>query len=75
MKRKTTNKNTVHYVLPLGNGWAVKSNGANGFALITDRKQEAITVAKSLAKKYGAQLVVQSKEGKTISSIKYGLPQ
>jgi hypothetical protein len=73
MVKRKTHKTVIHYVVPLGNGWAVKSTASSGFMIITDRKQEAVDVARTLAKKGHAKLIVQNKAGKVLSSKDYAL--
>ncbi len=52
------------YVVPVGNGWAVKGEGAGKFTFITDTKKQAITYAKSIAINNNAELFVYDKTGK-----------
>jgi hypothetical protein len=54
----------IQYVLPLGNGWVVKSNNAVRFTIITDSKREAITVAREIATRRRGELVIHGKDGK-----------
>lgn len=57
-------KNKKQYVIPLGNGWAVKAEGAKKLTFISDTKKEALSYAKIIAASNSADLVVYSKEGK-----------
>ena len=65
-KRNTTSSKalkSVMFVLPLGNGWVVKSEKASRFMVITDSKREAIAVARNVARTKKTRLVVYSKKG------------
>jgi hypothetical protein len=59
-------KRTIQYVLPLGNGWVVKTDTSAVFFAITDSKREAISIARNLARTKHSDLVVHEKNG-TIS--------
>lgn len=54
---------TIQYVLPLGNGWAVKTNIASKFTVITDSKREAISIARAIARNKKTDLVVHGRDG------------
>ena len=54
----------IQYVLPVGNGWVVKTNTASKFLIITDSKKEAITYARNLARTKKSKLIVHGKDGK-----------
>ncbi len=69
-KRKRINRKR-QYVIPVGNGWAVKSEGNEKFTIITDTKREAVSVAKDIAKRYGSELVVYDKNGEIVESNNY----
>jgi hypothetical protein len=64
--RPSAKKRIIQYVLPLGNGWVVKTNTSSVFFAITDSKREAINIARNLAKTKHSDLVVHEKNG-TIS--------
>jgi hypothetical protein len=53
----------VQHVMPLGNGWVVKTNNTSKFFLITDSKKEAVDVARKLARTKKSELIVHSKDG------------
>lgn len=57
------NKTIVQYVLPLGNGWVVKSSDQTVFTAITESKNEAISIARTLAKSKHIPLVVHGRNG------------
>ena len=61
VSRKVTGN--IEYVLPLGNGWVVKSSAAKTFAAITDSKSEAIDIGRTLAQTKNSQLIVHRKNG------------
>jgi uncharacterized protein YdaT len=50
-------------VLPIGNGWVVKTNNASKFTVVIDSKKEAITIARNLAKTKHTELIVHAKNG------------
>ena len=50
-------------VVPLGNGWVVKTANASTFTVITDNKKEAVEIAKSIAKTKRSSIVVHGKFG------------
>jgi hypothetical protein len=52
------------YVIPLGNGWAIKGEGNKKFTLITETQKEAITVARAIARQQQSDLVIYGKDGK-----------
>ncbi len=54
----------IQYVLPVGNGWVVKTNTATKFLIITDSKREAISYARNLARTKKSGLIVHGKDGK-----------
>ena len=58
-----TSNGTIQYVLPLGNGWVVKSNRAVNFTAITDSKREAISIARNIARTKKTNLIVHGKNG------------
>jgi hypothetical protein len=64
--RSSVKKRTIQYVLPLGNGWVVKTNTSAVFFAITDSKREAVSIARNLARTKHSDLVVHEKNG-TIS--------
>jgi hypothetical protein len=56
-------RNAAQHVIPLGNGWAVKSAGTTGFVMLTDKKSEAISAGRMLAKTKETELIIHSKDG------------
>lgn len=52
------------HVVPLGNGWAVKGEGNSKYTAITERKAEATTIAKSIARNNKSEIVIHGKNGK-----------
>lgn len=73
MVKKNTKKvsNGVEHVIPLGNGWVVKNSEATKFTVITDNKQEAITIARQIAKSKGSELVIHGKDGSILCRKSY----
>ena len=61
--RLITSNGTIQYVLPLGNGWVVKSNRRVSFTAITDSKREAISIARNIARTKKTELIVHGKNG------------
>lgn len=51
------------HVVPLGNGWAVKGEGNAKFTAITERKAEATSIAKQIAKNYHSEIIIHGKDG------------
>jgi uncharacterized protein YdaT len=51
------------HVIPLGNGWVVKTGNSKTFTVITDNKKEAVEIAKSIAKTKKSAVVVHGKFG------------
>jgi len=64
--KSSVKKRTIQYVLPLGNGWVVKTDTSAVFFAITDSKREAISIARKLAKTKHSDMIVHEKNG-TIS--------
>lgn len=59
----TSNNESEQHVVPLGNGWVVKTGNAKTFTIITDSKREAIEIATSIAKTKRSSIVVHGKFG------------
>ena len=51
------------HVIPLGNGWVVKTGNSKTFTVITDNKKEAVEIAKSIAKTKKSAVVVHGRFG------------
>ncbi len=60
------------HVIPLGNGWAVKGEGNKKFTVITERKAEATSIARNMAKNYKSEIFIYGKDGKIQSRDSYG---
>lgn len=52
------------HIVPLGNGWAVKSAGAERATIITTKQSDAITVGRTIARNNHTELIVHGKDGK-----------
>lgn len=63
LKKKLISERNIQYVLPLGNGWVVKDSSASKFTVITDNRQEAVSMARIIAKRKKTRLVVYNKNG------------
>lgn len=63
LKKKLISERNIQYVLPLGNGWVVKDSSASKFTVITDNRQEAVSMARIIAKIKKTRLVVYNKNG------------
>lgn len=59
----SSNNGSEQHVVPLGNGWVVKTANSKTFTIITDNKREAIDIAKSIAKIKKSSIVVHGKFG------------
>lgn len=70
LKDKKTAKK-IQYVIPVGNGWAVKSAGNTKFTIITDNKKDAVSFATQIAKRNETDLVIYGKDGKILTSNSY----
>ncbi len=51
------------HVVPLGNGWAVKGEGNSKFTAITERKIEATTIARKIARNYNSEIIIHGRDG------------
>ncbi len=60
------------HVVPLGNGWAVTSEGAGRATVITTKQSDAITVARDIARNNCSELIVHGKNGKIRERNSYG---
>lgn len=60
------------HVVPLGNGWAVKSEGSNRVTAITGTQRDAIIVARGIAKNNRSELVIHGRDGKIRDKDSYG---
>ena len=56
-------KRASQHVIPLGNGWVVKTGSSKTFTVITDNKKEAVEIAKSIAKTKKTDVIVHGKFG------------
>lgn len=64
------NKN--QHVVPLGNGWAVKKEGAERATIITTKQSDAISVARDIARKNSSELIIHGRDGKIRERNSYG---
>lgn len=60
------------HVVPLGNGWAVKSEGAERATVITTKQSDAISVARDIARNNNSELIVHGRDGKIRERNCYG---
>lgn len=52
------------HVIPLGNGWAVKSEGSKKFTVITETQRDAIIVAREIAKNNRSKIIIHGRDGR-----------
>lgn len=52
------------HVVPLGSGWAVKGEGNERFTIITETKQEALEVAREIARNNHSELIIHGRDGR-----------
>lgn len=64
-------RKTVH-VVPHADGWAVKTGGAQRASKVTETKAEADKVARSQAKRQGAELIIHGRDGKIQDADSFG---
>lgn len=60
------------HVVPLGNGWAVKSAGAERATVITTKQSDAISRARDIARNNHSELIVHGRDGKIRERNSYG---
>jgi len=72
-RRLVARGNPVQHVIPLGNGWVVKSADTTKFTAITDSKKEAVAIATHIAKTKHTDLVVHDKNGTIREHISYAV--
>ena len=60
------------HVVPLGNGWAVQTEGRKTATVITTRQSEAISYAKDIAKYHNTDVIVHGRNGKIRVKNSYG---
>lgn len=61
----------IQYVFPVGNGWVVKNSRARKFTAISDKRNEAIKIARELAAQKGLELIVHAKDGSIVEHKDY----
>ena len=66
-----TNKKNV-WVVPQGDDWAIKREGADRASKVVERKSDAEAYAKDLAKKDHVELIVQRSDGTIQKKNSYG---
>jgi hypothetical protein len=65
-KSAAVKRTAVQQVIPLANGWVVKSADTKRFTIITDSRKEAVAVALSIAKTRKTDLVIYGKDGRVV---------
>ena len=60
------------HVVPNGDKWAVKSDGAKKAYKITDTQKEAIEIGKSVAKNRESELLIHGAKGRIRQKDSYG---
>lgn len=68
MKKPTRN---IQYVIPIGDGWMVKSADRVKFSLIARDKKDAIAFAKEIAKNTKSDLVIYGKKMQILTTIRF----
>jgi len=71
MKKAKKIVKKAQYVIPVGNGWAVKASINGKFIIITDNKRDAVSVARDIAKRNESDLIIYGKDGSIISTNSY----
>jgi hypothetical protein len=61
---KSTTITTTQHVIPLGNGWVVKSDKDRSFTVITDSKKEAVEIATNIERSHSSEIIIHGKDGK-----------
>lgn len=64
------NKN--QHVVPLGGAWAVKGENNARYTKITQTQQEAIDVAKNIARNQKSELFIHGADGRVRTKYSYG---
>ncbi|WP_035295971.1 DUF2188 domain-containing protein [Brevibacillus thermoruber] len=60
------------HVVPHRDGWAVKGEGNSKATRVTDTKQEAINIAREIARNQQSELFIHGKDGKIQSRDSHG---
>jgi hypothetical protein len=67
MKKKNSIKKEFVQVGAVGNGWMIQMSKAKKMLLFTDSKRDAMSVARSLAKRKKTDIVVYPKKGEVVT--------
>lgn len=62
----------THRVMPRGNEWIVKKDGADRAAVVTDNKAEAVKEGRQISKNQGTEFQIHGKDMKIQSSDSHG---
>ena len=65
-------KGKNQHVVPHKNGWAVRGEKNTRYTRLTDTKEEAMKIARQIAKNQKSELIIKDKHGKIIDSDSYG---
>lgn len=60
------------HVVPNGDNWAVKGEGNSKNTRITQTQKEAISIARTIARKEQSELVIHGKDGQIRQKDSYG---
>ena len=60
------------HVVPLGNGWAVKGEGNSKYTAITERKGDATSIARDIARNNKSEIVIHGRDGRIQDKDSYG---
>ena len=63
MKKLKKPEKKIGLVIPIGNGWAVKTSISGKLLLVSDNKREAVSIARDIAKWHESKLVIYGKDG------------
>lgn len=67
MKKKSSDKKDFVLVGACGNGWLIKMSKAKKMLLFTDSKRDAMSVARSLAKRKKTNIVIYPRKGEIVT--------
>ena len=71
MKTKVARSKKNIHVLPLGNGWAVRTANSGKFIVITSTKSEAVTAGRTIAQTNHGSLIIHGKDGRITARNSY----
>ena len=72
IKEIKMSKGKNQHVVPHKNGWAVRGEKNKRNTRLTETKEEALKIARQIAKNQKSELIIKNKQGKIIDSDSYG---